>query len=99
MRFYATTLFSLFQSGLIFREICLRRIFTIAEPKTMRAGMSACQHRFSSSLPYEHPPAAAPFFCFRRGGRARSLIVAIDFADTAPSGPADSAEKRARSAG
>ncbi len=71
MRFYATTLFSLFQSGLIFREICLRRIFTIAEPKTMRAGMSACQHRFSSSLPYEHPPAAAPFFRFGRGGRAR----------------------------
>ena len=64
MRFYATTLFSLFQSGLIFREIRLRRIFTIAEPKTMRAGMSACQHRFSSSLPYEHPPAAALFFPF-----------------------------------
>ena len=67
MRFYATTLFSLFQSGLIFRELCLRRIFTIAEPKTMRAGMSACQHRFSSSLPYEHPPAAALFFPFREG--------------------------------
>ena len=67
MRFYATTLFSLFQSGLILREIRLRRIFTIAEPKTMRAGMSACQHRFSSSLPYEHPPAAALFFPFREG--------------------------------
>ena len=66
-RFYATTLFSLFQSDLILRESRFRRIFTIAEPKTMRAGMSACQHRFSSSLPYEHPPAAALFFPFREG--------------------------------
>ena len=31
MRFYATTLFSLFQSGLIFREIRLRRIFTMVQ--------------------------------------------------------------------
>ncbi|MCR5576388.1 MAG: hypothetical protein K6F56_05210 [Oscillospiraceae bacterium] len=38
-------------------------------------------------------PLPPSFFRFGRGGRARSRFAAIDFADPAPFGPADSAKK------